>query len=868
MHAQIKKLRYWKTEHGDLNGCQDAYSLDPSRGLFVVADGAGTTLFPAIWARILASQFVKNPLMSNDPFEVEWWVRLAQEEYKSRIPDMAQLLDWSIRQKAQNQSSDSTLATVRISMLDASSIQADLLVFGDSCIIIGNTQTKEVDSFVVQFAADFAQPPICIPSALKFFNRDFHTCSLKKAILRSEHVVILASDAVSKWIVSGGGGRYTGENGKWDAFQAIRDLSEETWPGFIDDCRTSKEMVDDDSTALILELKEDSVEGARDSIQLGQTTRHDDLVIQERKAAFERAWQEKNSELVAIYYGDGEDLQSLVPYVTGEEIKRARKVANALKEVLRAFRHAQNVPGLATKLQPVWRQYGRILQNEKCAENIRETLQRNGVNLSLSEPQPQLHLQKVAGSIPASGKQMAQPPIEQPLPLPDQQTLEHHFFITLSNYTNPEAGDKKENYENLLQAADALEAARTRYPHIHRFSPAEEEEITLARKYKQAIENLQMALNEGLIEGIDAAYDPSLISEKRLTSNEVERITQARLWMIARRSDNDKMILSNINELHKFFNLTQQDQDRIDLARRRGIALNPFQAVLKTGRLRQIADAYDPVLDSSKELTENDRELLSLAQEFVKAINDNDDDAIVAANEKIMQSAYRKQIAFTEEERERIQQAEMSVKTMLLASKQVVAKVKGQDITLEQVRKIYVVTKSIGHYWIRQDQLAANEAEDLVIKQEKTQRAADREAYITSRKLSSDVLEELIDDRLIRMKINEDKAQNVFLDDFDGNQKALSKLEQFQTLMVPDYPAFLKSNRLNESDVVAVFYISLFYEFFNSYFEKVVQKSLSVFNRPKSMRDWLDKQRKDVTYDSTNTEQRVSWLASQVGWRE
>src|SRR5215472_13913838 len=112
MHVTVKELQYWKTEHRDMSGCQDACAFDPQRGVFAVADGAGTTLFPAIWARILARHFVDIPLMSNDPFETEWWVRLAQEQYKQAIPNIGHSLDWSIRQKAQNQGSDSTLATL------------------------------------------------------------------------------------------------------------------------------------------------------------------------------------------------------------------------------------------------------------------------------------------------------------------------------------------------------------------------------------------------------------------------------------------------------------------------------------------------------------------------------------------------------------------------------------------------------------------------------------------------------------------------------------------------------------------------------------------------------------------------------------
>src|ERR1700730_12641267 len=152
MFVQIKELQYWKTEHKDLNGCQDAYDLKAPDGLFVVADGAGTTLFPAIWARILTQHFIEIPLMSENPFEIEWWVRLAQEKYKDPIAGLEKSVDWNVLQKALNQGSDATLASLRISKVEEGlSTQAERLVFGDSCIITGKPgENPPVTSFVLQ----------------------------------------------------------------------------------------------------------------------------------------------------------------------------------------------------------------------------------------------------------------------------------------------------------------------------------------------------------------------------------------------------------------------------------------------------------------------------------------------------------------------------------------------------------------------------------------------------------------------------------------------------------------------------------------------------------------------------------------------
>src|SRR5579872_2335622 len=98
MFAQITRLRYWKSEH-DEQTCEDAYGEDALHGLFAIADGVGTTLFSNIWSSILVERFLAAPLMSNDAFEVEWWVRQAQKQYQQDAPQAGKL-DWNALQKA------------------------------------------------------------------------------------------------------------------------------------------------------------------------------------------------------------------------------------------------------------------------------------------------------------------------------------------------------------------------------------------------------------------------------------------------------------------------------------------------------------------------------------------------------------------------------------------------------------------------------------------------------------------------------------------------------------------------------------------------------------------------------------------------
>jgi len=72
-------------------------------------------------------------------------------------------------------------------------------------------------------------------------------------------------------------------------------------------------------------------------------------------SALYHPYSDRNSELAAIYYGDGMDMKSCGVEIQQADITRAREVADAFKEVMQAFRQAQNSSGLDARVEPVWR---------------------------------------------------------------------------------------------------------------------------------------------------------------------------------------------------------------------------------------------------------------------------------------------------------------------------------------------------------------------------------------------------------------------------------------------------------------------------------------------------------------------------------
>ncbi len=645
MLVQVKPLLYWKTEHGSASNCQDSLSYDPAQGLFAAADGAGTSLFPALWARILAQHFITTPLMSDDPFEVEWWVRLAQKEYKQQVPNIHKTGAWNVIQKVRNQGSDSTLATLRVTKVDAATADATLLVFGDSCVLIGDPGEQTVSSFILQSPSEFDRAPICVPSDLKYLNRDFHRCQTKDITLHTSDQVIIATDAVARWILGHGAD-------VWAAFQQVYQCPTlDDWYTLVNAKRQAKEMVNDDSTALVLTFYED---GAGAGTLLGCINEHTEEITAQRKQAFEEAVSSNNKELLAISYGDGNDLRSVTttPPLDTIDIADAREVADALKEVLRAFRLAQNSPDLVQKVKPFWDKYGHILQDEPCAANLRETLRNNGI--IRSTPAPVIPLVQTpaltanASQIPIPSNNIPTPPSGPETPIASLGRSEHKIDPALAETIITPSPKTSQ------PSADPLIPQKQRDPEFER----SQRELRFHRAWYEKNE-----------EGIVSAYE------------ELQR-------------EGDQETLARIDP---------NDRQNIERMIQRRTAQAQLKSALQQGTSPQkLLKAYHAAqqTDPSLTLSQPEQDLLKLAQEFVNTWGTNDLYALTKAYRNINQSGFK--VHFEPEEMARITQAESTVqKQKYDLEHTIIAKVGQRAISLSIFISVYIIKQMYIPYRIR-----------------------------------------------------------------------------------------------------------------------------------------------------------------------
>ncbi len=555
MFVQVTRLQYWKSEHDEMT-CEDACKDDSLRGLFALSDGAGTTLFSNVWAQVLVDQFVTLPLLNDDPFEVEWWIRQAQETYKARVAALG-VMSWNVLQKAQNEGSYATLATLRIINANTAFAKAEFLVTGDSCVFVESARTGRVQSFPLTQERDFDRAPICFPSKLSLFNRYFHRSLSCDFDLMSGDIIVLATDAVARWIISAGKGRFATFE---DALHEVIAQTPLTWEQFVLDCRRQAEMIDDDSSALVISFSTHPQQEGN-YLFLGATTRHDHLERKQRKEAFEQAVQAQHKELMALYYGDGKALALEGVSLSPTRIQEARQVADALREVLSALREVLNDPDVVAKISPVWRKYAPVLATEPCAEHLRQTLTRLGVPLIPSPEAPASPAVPLPAIEPAVPTQADGSALSSQLSVEDAaiQVQEPPLPINGAELISDSQAELSREREKLALEKQFLHALRTeddelilemhqtilqsQYAQEIVFSLQDEQRISLAQQRDNMKQFVREALAQGDIQRMTHAYHMAEKITDTLSEDEFKRLELASRFSDACKSgDNDQLL--------------------------------------------------------------------------------------------------------------------------------------------------------------------------------------------------------------------------------------------------------------------------------------------------------------------------------------
>jgi hypothetical protein len=215
----------------------------------------------------------------------------------------------------------------------------------------------------------------------------------------------------------------------------------------------------------------------------------------------------------------------------------------------------------------------------------------------------------------------------------------------------------------IVTASDEIQSSS--YGKFLTFTAPEQQRITLAQQRKIALIKFRIAVMNKRPEPIVVAYDASILdTNKSLTHDERELMKLSRNFVQAYRRDDDQAIIAATDDIHSSIYRTRltfasHEQQRIEFARQRGIALVKLQVALANKQIQPLAAAYDTVLDTSTSVTQEEHELVRLAKNFVLAYHKDDDQSLTAVYNEIKHSAtYQQHFIFTQQEQQRIALAE------------------------------------------------------------------------------------------------------------------------------------------------------------------------------------------------------------------
>jgi serine/threonine protein kinase len=229
---------------------------------------------------------------------------------------------------------------------------------------------------------------------------------------------------------------------------------------------------------------------------------------------------------------------------------------------------------------------------------------------------------------------------------------------------------KKQALEKLKQAIqynDDLEIVQMwDSQQFDNYAPAQQyaARVTQARQVLQMLQDFQAAMKTRSFQQILAAFDPILLDSKQFPVELGEQLLLILPFAKAYYTDDDQAITSSWADIEgsafpNMLVLTPEEQQRLSLAQQRKEALVKFRLALYSKNLQPIVASYNPsLLDSSTAVTNQERELLQVAQDFVQALQRDDDQAIVTASDAIQNFSYRNNFVFTTQEKQRIELAQ------------------------------------------------------------------------------------------------------------------------------------------------------------------------------------------------------------------
>jgi len=241
------------TEHPEED--QDAYGLNPERGIAVVADGVASAIFSRQWAIILAEATIADTPDPRDKDVFAQWLALRRQAWSEQIDVTG--LAWFQKAKLPL-GAFSTLLFVctepveepREGAFGAHRLQG--FAIGDSCLF--HVRDGElVRTFPIQTSAELEDDPVVLGSVDLGRDQLMEFATLDE-LCYPDDLIVLCTDAVAEWALRR---IESGNPPDWERYWGMTELQ---WQEEVVGLRDRREMRYDDATLVLLCVAPQGVE--------------------------------------------------------------------------------------------------------------------------------------------------------------------------------------------------------------------------------------------------------------------------------------------------------------------------------------------------------------------------------------------------------------------------------------------------------------------------------------------------------------------------------------------------------------------------------------------------------------------------------
>jgi hypothetical protein len=228
---------------------QDAFALDPLRGVAAIADGVSSSLFSSQWAKVLTAGVVEQPPPVHDAAGYSQWLGRRRAQWSSSV-DTANLA-WHQKAKVQ-QGAQSTLLWVEFwppetqHSSTTSTLKFRAYAVGDCCLFHARG-SQMLRAFPIEQSALFENKPQVLTSIDGKHDEQLAFETLQDHCQVGD-VLVLCTDAIGAWALK------SLEDGATLLWRDFWNMSAEDWAAYIARLREEQRMRYDDATLVLLRV--------------------------------------------------------------------------------------------------------------------------------------------------------------------------------------------------------------------------------------------------------------------------------------------------------------------------------------------------------------------------------------------------------------------------------------------------------------------------------------------------------------------------------------------------------------------------------------------------------------------------------------